>query len=209
MAKIMVVIGFLIAFAAGLAVGVEMRRPSLAQGPTPVEPPTRTTGPSTRGSRSPGGWFASELKLSPDQRKKMDAIWSEVARGGREEMDKERDALRKQRDEAILALVGTDNKTKYDDIQKKYRDDQQAMERKMRGRFEKAVEETKAILDDEQREKYEKLLARYRPPSDRDGRGSRSGPGGPRGGPGGPERESYEHRRGGDDGATSRPKPQP
>jgi Spy/CpxP family protein refolding chaperone len=210
MAKIMVVIGFLIAFAAGLAVGVEMRRPSVAQAPTPLEPPTRTTtGPSTR--RSPGGWIASELNLSPEQRKKMDAIWSEVAKGGREEMDKERDALRKQRDEAILALVGTDNKAKYDDIQKNYRDQQQAMERKMRGRFEKAVEETKAILDDEQREKYEKLLARHRPPSDRDGRGrgGPSGSGGPRGGPGGSERENFEQRRGSDDGATSRPVPKP
>jgi Spy/CpxP family protein refolding chaperone len=207
MAKIMVVIGFLIAFAAGLAVGVEMRRPSVAQGPMPVEPPTRTTGPATRGSRSPGGWIASELKLSPDQRKKMDAIWSEVAKGGREEMDKERDALRKHRDEAILALVGTDNKVKYDEIQKNYRDRQQAMERKMRGRFEKAVEDTKLILDPEQREKYEQLLARHRPP-DRDGRG-RGGPGssgGPRG-PGGSE--NFEHRRGGDDGAASRPVPQP
>jgi len=213
MAKIMVVIGFLIAFAAGLAVGIEMRRPGYAQGPAPLDPRVRTTGPSTRGSRSPGGWFASELKLDAEQRKRMDAIWSEVARGGREEMDKERDALRKQRDEAILALVGTDNKVKYDEIQKKYRDDQQAVERKMRGRFEKAVEETKAILTPEQREKYEQLLARHRPP-DREGRdggrgrGASSGPGGPRG-PGGPERENFEHRPGGGgDSATSRPAPQ-
>ncbi len=210
MARIMVVIGFLVAFAAGLAVGVEMRRPSVAQVPTTVEPATRTTGPSSRGSRSPGGWFASELKLDPDQRKKMDAIWSDVARGGREEMDRERDAFRKQRDEAIVALVGSDNKTKYDDIQKKYRDDQQAMERKMRGRFEKAVEDTKLILDAEQRTKYESLLARHRPP-DRDGRG-RGGPSGPGGsrGPGGTERENSEHRPGdGDGSATSRPQPQP
>ena len=203
MAKIMVVIGFLIAFAAGLAVGVEMRRPSAAQGPAAVEPPTRTTtGPSTR--RSPGSWVASELKLSPEQRKKMDAIWSEVARGGREEMEKERDALRKQRDEAIIALVGPEKKEQYDQIFKDYDEQRKAAERKMRGRFEKAVEETQAILDDEQREKYEKLLARYRPPGDRDGRGR----GGPRG-PGGSERENLEHRRGGDDGATSRPVPQP
>ena len=200
MAKVMVVIGFLIAFAAGLAVGVEMRRPSVAQGPAPVEPPTRTTtGPSTR--RSPGGWFASELKLTPEQRKKMDAIWSEVARGGREEMEKKRDALRRQRDEAILALVGPDKKEQYDQILKDYDEQRRTAEREMRGRFEKAVEETKLVLDAEQREKYEKLLARHRPPNDRDGRGR----GGPRG-PGGSE--NFEHRRGGDDGATSRPKPQ-
>jgi Spy/CpxP family protein refolding chaperone len=214
MAKIMVVIGFLVAFAAGLAVGFEMRRTSHAQAPTTTEPPVRTTGPSTRGSRSPGGWIASELKLDAEQRKKMDAIWSDVARGGREESDKERDALRKKRDEAILALVGADNKAKYDDIQKQYRDDQQAMERKMRGRFEKAVEETKAILTPEQREKYEQLLARHRPP-DRDGsrdggrgRGASNGPGGPRGTVGS-DRDNVEHRHG-ESGAsaTSRPQPQ-
>ena len=212
MAKIMVVIGFLVAFAAGLAVGFELRRTSRADVVTPVEQPVRTTGPSTtRGSRTPGGWFASELKLDAEQRKKMDAIWSDVARGGREEMDKERDALRKKRDEAILALVGADNKAKYDDIQKQYRDDQQAMERKMRGRFEKAVEETKAILTPEQREKYEQLLARHRPP-DRDGgrgRGGPNAPGTPRGTVGF-DRDNVEHRHG-ESGAsaTSRPQPQP
>ena len=218
MAKIMVVIGFLVAFAAGLAVGFEMRRTSHAQAPTTTEPPVRTTGPSTRGSRSPGGWIASELKLDAEQRKKMDAIWSDVARGGREESDKERDALRKKRDEAILALVGADNKATYDDLQKQYRDDQQAMERKMRGRFEKAVEETKAILTPEQREKYEQLLARHRPP-DRDGsrdgardggrgRGASNGPGGPRGTVES-DRDNVEHRHG-ESGAsaTSRPQPQ-
>ena len=210
MAKIMVVIGFCVAFAAGLAVGFELRRTSHAQTPTTSEPPVRTTGPSTRGSRSPGGWFASELKLDAEQRKKMDAIWSAVARGGREEMDKERDALRRQRDEAILALVGADNKAKYDDIQKQYRDDQQAVERKMRGRFEKAVEETKAILTPEQRDKYEQLLARHRPP-DRDGGRGRGVPNGPRGtGVSAPDRDNVEHRHG-ESGAsaTSRPQPQP
>ncbi len=208
MARIMVIIGFLVAFAAGLTVGREMRRtPILAK--APADPTTRaSTGPASRGSRSPGGWFASQLNLSPDQQKKMDAIWSEVARGGRQEMDKGRDALGKQRDEAILALVGPDNKPAFDKIQKDYQDEQRAMERTMRGRFEKAVEETKAVLDPEQREKYEKLLARYRP-SERGGdrgRGS-GGPGGP-GAPGGPERENFEHRRG-DGGATPNPSFQP
>ncbi len=212
MAKIMVVIGFLVAFAAGWTVGREMRRgPALAHGPAdpmnPTAPMRSTSGPATRGSRSPAGWFASQLNLTPEQQKKMDAIWSEVARGGRQEMDTRRDALRKQRDDAILALVGPDNKPAYDKIFKDYQDQQRATEREMRGRFEKAVEETKALLEPEQREKYEKLLARHRPP-DRDGRGR--GPGGPDGprGPGGPDRNKPEHRRD-DGGATPASAPQP
>jgi hypothetical protein len=77
------------------------------------------------------------------------------------------------------------------------------MEKEMRSRFEKAVEETNAILTPEQQVKYKEMLARHRPP-DRDGRG---GPRGGPGGPGGPDRSNVEHRRGSDAGATSRPTP--
>jgi hypothetical protein len=113
----------------------------------------------------------------------------------------------------VLALVGTDNKTKYDAIQQQYRDQQQTLEREMRGRFENAVRETEKILTPEQREKYKEMLARHRPP-DRDGRGPRGG-GGPQGGtgpggtPGGAlERNNSEHRRG-DGSATPPPASQP
>ncbi len=206
MAKIMVVIGFLVAFAAGLTVGREMRpAPTLAG--APGEPRTRPThGPTSRGGRSPGGWFASQLNLTPDQRAKMDAIWSEVARAGRQEMDNRRDARRKQRDDAILALVGPDNKPAYDAILKDYHDQQRATEREMRSRFEKAVEETKAVLEPQQRVKYEQLLARHRPPERGGDRNPTRGPGG--GPPGGPDRNQSEPKHG-DGGATPEPAVQP
>lgn len=197
------VIGFLLSFAAGLTVGLEVRRPSAAQGPSLSSPPPRptSTAPSTRGSRSPGGWFASQLHLTPDQRQKMDAIWSEVARNGRREIDKRRDELRDERDAAIVALLGLDDKPKYDAILKKHHEQQKALEREMRSRFEKAVEQTNALLTPEQQAKYKELLARHRPPE----RGERG-----RGGPGGADghdkhdRSKPEHQRG-DGGATPEP----
>jgi Spy/CpxP family protein refolding chaperone len=201
-AKIVVVIGFLIAFAAGLTVGLETRQTSVASAPLPVD---ATTKPTTRQSRGPG-WIESELKLRPDQKQKMDKIWSEMARGGRAENDKRRQQLREDRDAAIVALVGPENKAKYDAIQQNYRDQQQNLDKEMRARFENAVKQTEAILDPDQLTRYRDMLARHRPPDGRDGRGGPHGPGGPGGGPG-PERNNFEPRRGDDASATSRPAP--
>ncbi len=190
MTRIMVVIGFLVAFAAGLTVGLEVRRPAVARAPA-AEPTTHptTTHPATRGGgRSPGGWFASQLNLTPEQRQQMDAIWSEVARGGRAEIDKRRRQFREERENAILALIGPEGKPKYDAILRHHQSRQRATECAMRSRFEKAVEETNALLTPEQQAKYKALLARQRPPE----RGER--------GRGGPDREKPEHQR--DDGGA-------
>jgi hypothetical protein len=201
-AKVVVVIGFLIAFAAGLTVGLESRQTSVAQPPLAAGPSTK---PTTRQARGPG-WIESELKLRPDQKQNMDKIWSEMARGGRAENDKRRQQLREERDAAIIALVGPENKAKYDAIQQNYRDQQQNLDKEMRARFENAVKQTEAILDPDQLTRYRDMLARHRPPDGRDGRGGPHGPGGPGGGPG-PER-NFEPRRGDDASATSRPAPQ-
>jgi hypothetical protein len=174
MTKLMVVIGFLIAFAAGLTVGLEVRRTSVAnvvEPPTPVQlptsVPTTSTRPTTRQSRPPS-WIVSQLKLDEDQQEKMNKIWSNVARDGREESERRRDQLRRERDEAILALVGPANKEKYEAVYKKYHEDQKQVERDVRARFEKAVEETIAILNPEQQKKYKDMLSRHRPGGDRD-----------------------------------------
>lgn len=208
MAKIMVVVGFLVAFAAGLTIGLESRQTSVA---APALPPEGTTKPSTRQGRGPG-WLESELKLSAEQKKQMDKIWSELARGGgREEMDRRRRQFREERDQAILALVKPDDKPTYDAILQNYRDQQQSLEREMRANFENAVKQTNEILTVDQQAKYKELLSRHRP-SDRGGDrgGERGGPGGPgHRGPGNSpssvERNQPEKRPGDGDGATSKP----
>ena len=193
-----------------LTVGLEARQPSVAQVPTTptVSPVDPTSKPTTRQSRGGPDWITAELKLDADQKQKMNQIWSSMARDSRAESDKRRQQLRDDRDAAIHALLGPDNKTKYDEIQQNYRDQQQTLDKEMRARFEKAVADTMAILTPEQQTKYKEILARHRPPD-----GGRGGPrGGPNGGPrpsGGPERDNpnFEHRRGNDASATSRPTP--
>ena len=100
------------------------------------------------------------------------------------------------------ALLGPDNAPKYDDIQKNYRDQQSALDKDMRSRFEKAVADTMLILTPEQQAKYKEILARHRPP-DRDGRGGPRGPGHDRD----KDKPEIEHRRGNDASAASRPTP--
>jgi Spy/CpxP family protein refolding chaperone len=174
--KFVVVIGFLVSFAAGLMVGsIDRKR---------TEPPAApTTAPTTRPHRG-GGWITSELGLDADQQKAMEQIWSETAGKGRRELEERRREIRKDRDEALTALVRPEDKPKYDQILKDYQDQQQAIESEMRANFEMAVKQTKELLTPEQRAKYEQLLQRQQ--WDR---------GGPRGGPG----------RRGDDRPASRP----
>jgi len=186
MVKLVVTLGFLVAFAAGLVVGMEKSSSS-----TPL-----AGKPTTQRSGGPRGMTA-ELKLSPEQQEQMKKIWSDVARRGRNEpqQPERRQQLRQERDEAITALIRPEDKEKYDQIQKNYRDQLDAMDREMRDAFDKAVKLTDEILSPEQRIKYHEILSRHQPGS-RDHRGER---GGERGGP----RNSNSR---GNEGATSMPR---
>ena len=200
MTKVVVIIGFLVSFAAGLIVGLETKQASIA---SPTAPPT--TSPSRgRGGGGPGQ-LAAELNLSPDQQEKMKAIWSDVAKHGRGENEERRRQLRSERDDAIAALVPAADKDKFEQIKKTYSDQMTAMDKEMRVRFDEAVKKTREILTAEQRAKYDEILARHQ--FDRGGRGP-GGPGGPGGGgpggPGGPERNRESTTRGGK-AASSQP----
>ena len=155
MTKVVVILGFLVAFGAGLVVGLNVRR----------EPNTVATGsttrPDDRRGGGPGGFLAAHLNLSADQRKEMDKIWSEFGGRARWEQDKKRRQCRDERDEAIAALVRPADYDKYDLILRNYSDRLADLDKQARADFEKAVERTKKILSPEQREKYEAFLKRH------------------------------------------------
>src|SRR5437868_14672583 len=118
MTKFVVIIGFFVAFAAGLIVGLESRQASLAGVTTP--PATR---PSRSGSGIGGvgrGQLATELNLSAAQQERMKQIWSDVARHGRGENEDRRRQLRSERDDAIAALIPAQDKEKYEQIHRNY-----------------------------------------------------------------------------------------
>jgi Spy/CpxP family protein refolding chaperone len=179
--KLLILAGFLIAFAAGLVVGVQSRQSAVLN--TPGSPGTSavpTTGPSTRPGRH-RGMLAAELGLSPDQQTQLNAIWSEIASEGHQRDDARRQA-RKDRDDAIVALIHQEDQGKYQQILDTYTQRQQAIDEQWRSAYQNAVERTKQLLTPEQRAKYEELLKRNQ--WDRGPRGGDRERGGPGFGPG-------------------------
>jgi len=195
--KLIVMLGFLMAFGAGLMSGLRTQRlqpqpQQQQQKPTivstagsPATTPT-TAGAGThpfgpRGDR--GSFLTRELNLTREQQDQMKEIWSPMATGRPREQDERRRQYRDERDEAIAALIRTEDLKAYDAILKDFQGKLTALDEEFRKSYEAAVEKTKAILTAEQRAKYEEILKRVQP-GDRPGRGGPGGPGGP-GAPGG------------------------
>ena len=153
MTKLVVIIGFCVAFAAGLTVGLSGNR---AIEPKPASPTTQSERHGHRGS----SFLASELNLTTEQQEKMKEIWSRTAKGGRGDHDDRRQELRDKRDADIEALIPASDKEKFQKILADYRAGLDAMDNEARDRFRKSVEETKQILTPEQRAKYEEILSR-------------------------------------------------
>ena len=194
MTKLVVIFGFLIAFAAGLTVGMATRTTGLA---SPTVPPA--TRPAGRGP----GFLIEALSLTPQQADNLREIWSKPP--GPHEFDERRGQLRRERDEAIVALVPAADRSRYDELQKTYKEQSDSIEREMRASFDGKVTRTKEILTPEQRAKYEEILKQHG--GDRGDRGGPRGRGGPGDhGPGGDHGPSQsDSGRKGDDRATSRP----
>ena len=207
--KLLILAGFLVAFAAGLVVGVQNRQIAAIHVPgsagTPAVP---TTGPATRPLHHRGGMLTETLGLSPDQQTQLNAIWSEIASQGHARDDARRQA-RKDREDAIVALIHPEDQSKYQQILDTFTQRQQTIDEQWRSAFQSAVERTKALLTPEQRAKYEELLKRNQ--WDRGGPrggGERGGEHG--GGPGaGPRfRGGEPGPRAGGERATTRPAPE-
>ena len=149
------------------------------------------------------GWISEQLKLTPEQSQQMKSIWEETLRGGMRAHEERRRELRRQRDEGIKALVRPEDLPKYDAVLRAYADGNEQLERDMRANFESAVKQTKAMLDDEQRARYEQILERTRPPGGPWGNGVGVG------GPGGRDRDRGDRRDSGErnesDDKTTRP----
>jgi Spy/CpxP family protein refolding chaperone len=145
MTRLVVVFGFLVAFAAGLVVGLR---------PRPAAP-----APTTRPSRH-GGWLAAELKLTPEQQEQMEKIWSETAFRGRHDREEQRRELTRQRDDAIANLIRPEDKPAYEEALKTFSDRTEALDNESRLAFQAAVEQTKQILSPQQRTRYEQFRQR-------------------------------------------------
>ena len=171
--KLMVLVGFCVAFAAGVVAGRGRGVMNGASTSTPNVTPTTGPGPHHGGPGGPG-WLAKELSLTSEQQEQLRQIWSETATRGRGEREDQRRQLRKDREDAIAALVRPEDKDKFQQIQDTYTKKMEELDQQWRASFDNAVRKTKEILTPDQRTKYEELLKRNQ--WDRGGP-----PGGPRG----------------------------
>jgi len=115
-------------------------------------------------TESPGkrhdSWLSRELDLSPEQHEQMKTIWSDVMSGQGRDGWEQRKQLQKQRDQAVQSLLTTEQKQKYDEINKDYEQQFAAMNQSRKKAFDEAVEKTRSILTPAQAEKYDQFLKR-------------------------------------------------
>ena len=147
--RIIVIVGFLVAFGAGAVVGIQLRAPQPAVATVPQQPEQRS-------------WLRTELGLNAEQNDKMKNIWEGLHASGRGYEDRRRH-LRDERDEAIAALLAPSVMGDYDRVLQEYTNKLAAMAQERDKAFADAVEKTKAILTSEQRVKYEEFLKRREP----------------------------------------------
>jgi len=146
--KAILVVSFVLTFAAGTAAGLLI---AYVSHPRPSH------------SR-----LESILNLNAEQKGQMDRIWSEV----RDALVKQRDSLRQDRDKAIIALLTDDQRSRYDAILKEY----SRKVAEMPNPFEEAKKRTKEILTPEQAAKYDEWMEKQRERGFGPPRGGRRGP---------------------------------
>jgi Spy/CpxP family protein refolding chaperone len=144
---------FFFTFGAGLAVGMLWATPA----PKPPRDP-----------------FMAELDLTQEQRDQIKAFWTEAMKNGWQR--EQRDAVFKERDAAMKAMLTDEQKTKQEEIQKVFQTKMDEMNAASKRSRDEAYEKTKAILNPDQLVKYEEMRKkRFEGREGREGRG----PGGP------------------------------
>ena len=115
-----------------------------------------------RGFKSPKfqSVLVEELDLTPDQRHKIQQIWSNVAENHAPVPMAELEKADDQRWQAIDQLLTPEQRTQYAQIQQRFEARMQELDGGNRAQVAQAEEHTKQLLTPAQREKYERLLAR-------------------------------------------------
>jgi Spy/CpxP family protein refolding chaperone len=139
-AKAIVVVGFLVAFAAGGSAGLLVQPP-----PVP---------------RDPGSWLTGELNLTPEQRAQMKEIWSTTMGDAWRRYNEQRHAVKEQTQAAVKALLSNEQRAQYDAIMAQQEQKYAELNKERRDAFTAAREKTRQILTDEQRARYDELTAK-------------------------------------------------
>jgi Spy/CpxP family protein refolding chaperone len=138
-----------LALSAGVVAGLLAARIP-AQPTSENPPPPMPPGPMERS-------LAEELDLSKDQREKMRNIWENVRADLHVTFARAQD-LQKDRDNEIAAMLDDGQKAKFEQIARKYKDQETDLSKKRKAAFDLAVRQTKELLNKEQAAKYDEIL---------------------------------------------------
>src|SRR5688572_3936722 len=130
--KLIIIIGFVLAFSAGVVVGVLRQRQMAIAAPAATQP---TTLPAER------NWLSRELGLSREQAEQVRKIWDSAMRSAGDPEDRMRD-LRRERERKITALLRVEDIPQYDAILQHYNDKVAQFLRDHRSRIDQAEDET-------------------------------------------------------------------
>jgi len=147
-AVVMVVAGFAVAFGAGLVLG--LAGPKHVVGLAAPQPPTE--------NKHRRWWIAAQLDLSPLQEDQVRRIWEDVRKDMSRERDERRNTIRKERDDAILSMLPHEKHGAYEDIKHDYSSKMGQVDREPPKAIQKAIEQTKLVLSEPQRIKYDEML---------------------------------------------------
>ena len=140
----MAMIGALIlAFAAGIPVGWIVN---------PVDRPRDA-------ERYNPSWLRTELELSETQKEQMREIWSRAA----EEYDNyDHTEFARDQDDVVREMLTEEQIARYNEIESEFRQKRERRNNEKRARYKATIEETMAVLTEEQRNKFEELLEAQR-----------------------------------------------
>jgi Spy/CpxP family protein refolding chaperone len=104
--------------------------------------------------------LVEELDLTPDQRRQIQQVWSEVAERHTPVPMEEIEKADAERWQAIDQLLTPQQRTQFAQIQQRFEDRMHGLDQGNRARMARAEEQTRQLLTPPQREKYDRLLAR-------------------------------------------------
>lgn len=167
-AKAIILISFILIFAAGAAVGVSVQR----SGERPRHRP---------------GLFGG-LDLTPEQREEVQRIWFGQTGPDRPHMFDQVRRLEEEREQAVLDLLTEEQRALYDELMQAHERKLNEFSEERRRDFESKVEQTMEVLTESQREKFGEFIEESRERGRQLLPGSFGGPG--HGRLGGPRREN-------------------
>lgn len=142
--KAIFALAFVLAIGAGVALGMLTARQT----------------PATKGGGA--NWFVEQLQLTANQQKQMEDIWGKLIREKGRVYGEEFRQLQMQREADVAGMFSPEQRSEYDQINQKYAIKGQELWKRFEQEFVHATELTRTILTDNQRKKFDGMIAQYR-----------------------------------------------